>query len=104
MKPLSPEQGAEWVRENDFAIPGRTKAEAWTNPEKGLFVLSSVDRSGKRGRKEYHLSVSFAQGRCPDEEVMSALRAFGMTSAEEDNSGGRMSHVRHFWQAVPGKK
>jgi hypothetical protein len=100
MKPLSPKPGAGWVRVKDLVIPGRAEAEGWTHPGRGVLVLSSVGRSRKKNGKEYHLSVSFAEARCPDNEAMRALRAFGMTTSQEDNSGSRTLFVRHFWQAV----
>lgn len=87
---LSPKQprGSEWTRLPDMQAPGRLLVEVWVSgPIRVTSSLSSMelpDGSGELG-PQWLIGISANSKRPKPHHVRRALRAFGMTEAEEDN-------------------
>lgn len=86
----------------------RMTRRGWMHAIVAVSSLDAIDdgRGGKLNGPTWHLSVSrasfiFGGSRPTDEDVSTALSAFGMVGAEEDNHANPFTRAgglaRHFW-------
>lgn len=93
--------GWRWMRRTQLEDG---PADAWVNPELGLFVLSATEIAEQNppgsglAAPHYHVSATWRAGlprTCTDEEMERVREAFGLAGAEEDNHGQGIA--RHLW-------